>query len=157
MILRNINVGSPKIAKDRNPMARLLRSLLPLFFLAAALLLSSCKTIPITTQTIRGRYTYDGQPNGMWNAGESIVLGDGTFEYSLYTADLVENPHARRDPIRGRYKLDGSTIIFLNSAVPYPERTLTHRNKLFVLWTPKQIDDFQATGLRPNDLLYQQP
>lgn len=128
-----------------------------LFLLAAALLLSSCKTIPINNQTIRGRYTYEGQPNGMWNAGEAIVLGDGTFEYSLYTADLVENPQSGRFPIRGRYKLDGSTIIFLNSSVPYPERTLTRRHKLFVMWTPKQIDEFHATGLRPNDLLYQQP
>lgn len=128
-----------------------------LFLLVAALLLSSCKVIPITTQTIRGRYTYEGQPNGMWNAGESIVLGDGTFEYSLYTADLVENPQSGRYPIRGRYKLDGATITFLNSAVPYPERTLTHRHKLFVMWTPKQIDEFHSTGLHPNDLLYQQP
>jgi hypothetical protein len=139
-------------------MAHWSRSLfLPFILLAAALLLSSCKVIPITPQTIRGKYTYEGQPNGMWNAGESIVLGEGTFEYSLYTADLVDHPQINRDPIRGRYKLDGSTITFLNPAVPYPERTLTRRHKLFVLWTPKQIDEFHSTGVRPNDLLYQQP
>jgi hypothetical protein len=124
--------------------------------LAVALLFSSCKVIPITPHTVSGKYVYEGQPNGMWNAGESIVLGEGTFEYSLYTADLVDHPQSDRYPIRGRYKLDGATITFLAPGIPYPERTLTRRHKLFVMWTPKQIDEYHATGVCPNDLLYQQ-
>jgi hypothetical protein len=125
--------------------------------LAAALLLTACTVIPITPQTIRGKYVIEGQPEGMWYGGESIVLGDGAFEYSLYTAELVENPRSTPYPIRGRYKLEGSTITFLNSGVPYPQRTLTPRHKRFVLWTPKQIEEYHETGRWPGDLLYQHP
>ncbi|MEI9895216.1 MAG: hypothetical protein WDN28_15330 [Chthoniobacter sp.] len=132
-------------------------SLPRLFTLASALLLSACAVVPITPQTISGKYEIEGRPEGMWNGGEAIVLGDGTFEYSLFTVDLLENPHSSRSPIRGRYKLDGSTITFLNASVPYPQRTLTRRHKLFVLWTPKQIDDYHLTGHKPDDLLYQHP
>jgi hypothetical protein len=125
--------------------------------LAVALFLGACTTVPITPQTIAGKYEYEGHPEGMWYGGERIVLGEGTFEYSLYTPDLVQNPSTMRYPIRGRYKLDGSTITFLSPSVPYPERTLTHRSKLFVMWTPKQIEDFHQIGHRPDDLLYQHP
>jgi hypothetical protein len=132
-----------------------MRSLPRLLALAATLLLSACAVIPITPQTISGKYEIEGQPVGMWNSGETIILGAGTFEYSLYTADLVENPSSSRYPIRGRYKLDGATITFLNSEVPYPQRTLTRRHKLFVLWTQKQIDDYHESSRWPEDLLYQ--
>jgi len=125
--------------------------------LIAALLLSACTVIPITPKTISGKYQYEGRPEGMWYGGESIVLGEDTFEYSLYTADLVENPHSTRYPIRGRYKLEGSTITFLDPGVHYPKRTITRRHKLFVLWTPKQIEEFHETRRQPSDLLYQQP
>ena len=125
--------------------------------LLAALLLSACTVIPITPQTISGKYAFEGKPEGMWYGGESIVLGEGTFDYSLYTADVIDNPHSTRYPIRGRYKLEGSTITFLHSGVPYPQRTLTRRQKLFVMWTPKQIDQYHETGRWPGDLLYQQP
>ena len=133
------------------------RHILPcLCALAGALLLGAFASAPITPETISGKYEIEGKPQGMWFSGESIVLGNGTFEYSLYTADVVDS-RTTRAPIRGRYKLDGKTITFLNSAVPYPERTLTHRNKkMFILWTPKQVSDFHDTGIRPGDLLYQQ-
>lgn len=124
---------------------------------AAALLLGACAVIPITPQTIRGKYEVEGRPEGMWYGGETIVLGENTFEYSLYTPDLVDNPHSMRYPIRGRYKLDGSTITFLSPQVPYPQRTITRRQKLFVLWTSKQVDEYQQTGRKPEDLLYQHP
>ena len=125
--------------------------------LLVALILSACTVIPITPQTIRGKYEIEGKPEGMWYGGESLVLGEGTFEYSLYTLDVVPAPNAARYPIRGRYKLEDSTITFLNSGVPYPQRTLTRRHKLFVLWTPKQIEEHHETGRWPGDLLYQQP
>jgi hypothetical protein len=129
-----------------------------LFALAATLLLSACTVVPITPQTIRGKYEYEGKPEGLWYGGESIVLGEGTFEYTLYTAtDVVDSARSTRYPIRGRYKLDGDTITFLNPAVHYPQRTLTRRHKLFVLWTPKQIDEYHQSGRWPGDLLYQQP
>lgn len=131
-------------------------SLPRLIALTAAFCLGACTVIPITPQTIAGRYEYEGRPEGMWYGGETIVLGDGTFDYSLYTPDLVANPGNKPAPIHGRYQLDGSTITFLNPSVQYPERTLTRRGKQFVLWTPNQIDDFRETHRRPTDLLYQQ-
>jgi hypothetical protein len=128
-----------------------------LFALAATLLLSACTVIPITPQTVSGKYVYEGKPEGLWYGGESIVLGEGTFEYTLYTADLVENPRVTHPPIRGRYKLDGDTITFLNPGVHFPQRTIKRRHKLFVLWTPKQIAEYRETKRMPDDLLYQQP
>jgi len=158
MTLLNTNAGSPLPADLRGITPRKHPHTLPgLLAFAVALLLGACAVVPITPQTIAGKYEIEGRPEGMWNGGEAIVLGEGTFEYSLYTADLVENPHSTRYPIRGRYKLDGPTITFLNSSVPYPQRTLTRRHKLFVLWTPKQIDDYHQSGRKPDDLLYQHP
>jgi hypothetical protein len=154
----NMNAGSPRPAKERGSLPRRCPHNLPgLFALAIALLLGACAVVPITPQTISGKYEIEGQPEGMWNGGEAIVLGAGTFEYSLFTADLVDNPHSMHYPTRGRYKLDGATITFLNSSVPYPQRTLTRRHKLFVLWTPKQIEDYHESGRKPDDLLYQHP
>ncbi len=85
------------------------------------------------------------------------MLVEVTFEYSLFTAELVDNPRSMRYPIHGRYKLDGATVTFLNPAVPYPQRTLTRRHKMIVLWTPKQLDEYHQTGRKPDDLLYQHP
>lgn len=121
--------------------------------LAAALLLCACATGPISPQTIAGRYEYEHRPEGY--GGESIVLGEGTFEYSVHTPDIAANIENLRYPIRGRYKLDGSTITFLSPSVANPERTLTRRNNQFVLWTQDQLDDYRQTGHRPDDLLYQ--
>lgn len=131
------------------------RSFLPLLALGATLLLSACAGVPITPRTIAGRYEYEGRPEGMWYGGEMIVLGEGTFDYTLYTPDLVATPGNKPAAIHGRYQLDGATITFLNPSVQYPERTLTRRGKLFVLWTPPQIEDFHQNGRRPTDLLYQ--
>lgn len=124
--------------------------------LAAALLLSACTVIPITPQTIAGTYSYEGHPEGMWYGGERIVLGNGTFEYWLYTPELLAHPENSHYPIRGNYKLEGSTITFLNTTIAYPERTLTRRHKLFVMWTPKQAEDRKQLGRVPDDVLYQQ-
>jgi hypothetical protein len=122
-----------------------------------ALLLGACTVIPITPETLRGKYIYEGQPEGMWDGGEMIVLGEGsTFQYTHYTVDLVENPGSTRYPIHGHYKLDGSTITFLGSGIHYPQRTITRRHKLFVLWTPKELDDYRTIGKKPDTLLYQQ-
>ena len=156
IMFRNTNIGFPPPAKAR-PTTPPARTLPRLVSLAATLLLSACAVIPITPKTIAGKYEIEGKPVGLWNGGESVVLHEGTFEYSLFTTDLVENPHSTRYPIRGRYKLDGATITFLDSGVPYPRRTLTRRDKLFVLWTQKQIDDYHESGRWPDDLLYQHP
>jgi hypothetical protein len=129
-------------------------SLSRLSALAAALLLSACATGPITSQTIAGRYEYEHRPQGY--GGETIVLGEGTFEYTVHAPDIAANVERLRYPIRGSYKLDGSTITFLSPAVANPERTLTRQNNRFVLWTQDQLDDYRQTGRRPDDLLYQQ-
>jgi hypothetical protein len=158
MTLWNPHIVSSKNAQKRHTVP--VRRFFPfprLLACVAAICLGACAATPITPQTIRGKYEIEGAPEGMWYGGEMIVLGNGTFEYSLYTPDLVENPQSMRYPIHGRYKLDGSTITFLNPSVPSPQRTLTHRRKLFVLWTPKQVEDYRQTGAQPADLLYQHP
>jgi len=124
-----------------------------LFALAAALLLGACATGPISPQSIVGRYEYQGRPADY--GGETIVLGEGTFEYTVHAPDIAANVENRRYPIRGRYRLDGSTITFLSPSVANPERTLTRRNNQFMMWTQDQLDDYHQTGRRPDDLLYQ--
>jgi len=124
------------------------------FVLFVALLLSACETVPITPQTIRGRYEMIGKPEGLWYSGESLVLGEGTFQYWLY-ADLTDDPRLAQYPVSGRYTLDGSTITFHHPAVLFPQRTITRMHKQFVLWTPRQHATYHETGRVPEDALVQ--
>jgi len=121
--------------------------------LATALLLGACATGPISPQSVAGRYESKGGPADY--GGETIVLGEGTFEYTVHASDIAANAERLRYPIRGRYRLDGSTITFLSPSVANPERTLTRRNNQFILWTQDQLDDYHQIGRRPDDLLYQ--
>jgi hypothetical protein len=126
-----------------------------LLVLFAALLLAACKTIPITPETIRGKYEMSGPPQGLWYAGESIVLGDGTFQYWLFTNQSDDN-HPTQYPVSGRYVLNGATINLQSPAVVFPQRTIKRVGKQFTLWTPRQLAMPPEPGRIPNDVLVQQ-
>jgi hypothetical protein len=127
---------------------------IPSFLLFAAMLLSACKTVPITPQTISGRYEMIGKPEGLWYSGESLVLGDGTFQYWLFT-DLADDPRLARYPVSGRYTLDGRTITLHDPAVLSPQRTIKRLDRRFTLWTPKQAAVSMEPGRIPDDVLVQ--
>ena len=125
-----------------------------LFALVVLLVLSACTSIPINQQTIRGRYEMLGKPEGGWYAGEALVLGDGTFQYWLFTP-VPDDPRSGRYPVSGRYTLEGSTITLHHPAVLVPQRSITREGKQFLLWTDKQLAAYRDTHRQPDDLLLQ--
>ena len=122
--------------------------------LVAALFLAGCKTVPITMQTIRGRYEMSGKPVGLWYSGESLVLGDGTFQYWLFT-NQTDDARQAQYPVSGRFTLDGNTITLHNPAVLFPQRTIRRVDKRVTLWTPRQLAIPPEPGRIPDDVLVQ--
>ena len=123
------------------------------FALAAPILLSGCSTVPITDETIQGAYKLRGNN---WYAGESVVLRNGSFIYSIFT-DALDDPRLKRFPVSGRYTLEDSWITLHHPDVPTPRMILLRRSGRFELWTPEQRDKFRRTGRTPDDVLYQHP
>ena len=122
--------------------------------LVAALFLAGCKTVPITMQTIRGHYEMAGRPEGLWYSGESLVLGDGTFQYWLF-ANLPDDPRLAQYPVSGRFTLEGNTITLHHPAVLFPQRTIRRFDHRFTLWTPRQLAIPPEPGRIPDDVLVQ--
>jgi hypothetical protein len=122
--------------------------------LVAALFFAGCKTVPITMETIRGHYEMSGRPEGLWYSGESLVLGDGTFQYWLFT-NQTDDPRLAQYPVSGRYTLQGNTITLHHSGVQFPQRTIRRVDRRFTLWTPRQLAIPPEPGRIPDDVLVQ--
>jgi hypothetical protein len=124
------------------------KAIAALLLCAIAGLAVSCRsTLPITADSIAGRYTVHP---GKWYAYEDIALRADHFDWR-YETDAMPGP----DPISGRFSLDGCLLTFEPPQMRQRHRIITQRRGRFLMWTPSQYEEYLRTGRTPHDILYQ--
>lgn len=115
--------------------------------LAALLLLGGCAGGPPSAARIEGHYRV--RLAGSY-AYEDITLQNGYFTWR-YVIPGGPDPAA----LTGVYTFDGCLLILHHPLVREPQRVLTRRKGIYLMWTLAQYDRFLKTGQIPLDILSQ--
>jgi hypothetical protein len=112
--------------------------------------------LAMTTETIKGLYSYSDVQSGRLWSGHTVTLGDRTFTYQIFT-DAGNDPHLKDYPQHGTFTLDGCllTLTFPDGKVSH--NILTRQRGRFVMWSPKEYDEYLRTGVVSDSVLFQQP
>jgi hypothetical protein len=116
-------------------------------FLATLLLLGGCACGPPSAASIEGHYRV--RLEGSYSY-EDITLQNGYFTWRFVTLGGPD-PAA----LTGVYSFDGSLLIFHHPLMRQPQRVLTRRKGIYLMWTLAQYDEYVKTGQTPLDILYQ--
>lgn len=124
----------------------------------ALVLLVGCTTQSTTVQNIKGLYTFPPKDlqAGKYYSGESINLGDGVFSYKIFT-DVGDDPRLKDNPRNGHFILDGCLLELRFRDGTRDHLILTQRHGRFLMWSPKDYEEYLRTGRVSDGVLYQQP
>jgi hypothetical protein len=100
----------------------------------------------------RGTGDDEGLPEGRQSGPTKCIYR--TYDYF---SDALDDPQLKEYPQHGTFTLDGCllALTFPNGDVSHV--ILTQRRGHFMMWSPKDYDEYLRTGRVPESVLYQQP
>ncbi len=82
-------------------------------------------------------------------------MGDGTFSYEIFT-DVLDDPRLKDNPRTGTFTLNGCLIELQFRDGTKFHQILTPRNGRYLMWSPKEYEEYLRTGRVSVFVLYQQ-
>ena len=109
---------------------------------------TGCSTIPTTPASIAGNYTTRDVGTGYF-AYSRLTLSDDSW-LSRYVTDAMPGP----EPTKGHLSLDGC-LLTLEGTQERTQYIVTQRRGRFLLWSPKDYQEYIRTGQTSPNVLYQ--
>ncbi len=109
---------------------------------------TGCSTIPTTPAAIEGDYTTRDVGNGYFAYSRLTLSGDGWL--SRYVTDAMPGP----EPTKGHLSLDGC-LLTLEGPTERTQYIVTQLRGRFLLWSPKDYEEYLRTGRTSSDVLFQ--
>lgn len=109
---------------------------------------TGCSTIPTTPASIAGDYTTRDVTKNYFAYSRFTLSGDSWL--SRYVTDAMPGP----EPTKGHLSLDGC-LLTLEGSKERTQYIVTQLRGRFLLWSPKDYEEYLRTGRTSSEVLYQ--